>query len=171
MPRTRSAAARIALTLLAGFVTACGSPAPTATPAGVAATPGPTVQSPPAQPGDAPPDVALLVAGRDPLVGALGGYTWLDSGSDAPWLKGTPGGVPPDRPLQFGLARDVPIDSWSAAYAASGDPFPAKPIPLAPSGAPLEVVPPPAGTWTVVLRVTFGQGLGDAVFYWSLTVG
>ena len=171
MNRTRRAAALVALTILAGLVTACGSPVPTATRAALAATPGPVAPSPPESPGDAPPDVALLVAGRDPLVGALGGYTWLDGGSDAPWLKGTPGGVPPDRPLQFGLARDLPVETWSAAFAASGDPFPGRPIPLAPSGAPLEVVPPPAGTWTVVFRVTFGQGLGDAAYYWSLTVG
>jgi hypothetical protein len=163
--------------MLAGFVTACGSPVSTATPAtpatpgGATATPGPVEPSALTSPGDAPPDVALLVAGRDPLVGALGGYTWLDGGSDAPWLRGTPGGVSPDRPLQFGLARDLPIDTWSAAYAAGGDPFPGQLFPLAPSGSPLEVVPPPVGTWTVVLRLTFGQGLGEAAYYWSLTVG
>jgi hypothetical protein len=137
-------------------------PIPTGAPSGAASRP---------PPDDLPPDAAVLVAGADALVGQLGGYTWRNGGSDAPWLQGTRGTIASARPLQFGLSRDVPIDEWSVACAAAGQQSPERLVPLDPTGAPLEVVPPPAGRWTVVLRVRFGQGLGDAAWYWTLIVG
>lgn len=188
MRPTRSAAVTIAIALCGAIAAGCGSPViksptETLTPVDSSPTSAGLPSPPPTQTGapseaasrppldDLPPDAAVLVAGADPLLGQLGGYTWGNGGSDAPWLQGTRGAVPPDRPLQFGLSRDVAIDAWSVAYAAAGLPSPERLIPLDPTGAPLEVVPPPAGRWTVVLRVRFGQGLGDAAWYWTLIVG
>ena len=188
MHPTRSAAVTVAIALCGAIAAGCGSavtesPPGTVTPADVP-SPGAGLPSPPPTPtgtpsdaasrpppDDMPPDAAVLVAGADALIGQLGGYTWRNGGSDAPWLQGTRGAVPPDRPLQFGLSRDVPIDEWSVAYAAAGQQSPERVVPLDPTGAPLEVVPPPTGRWTLVLRMRFGEGLGDATWYWTLIVG
>jgi hypothetical protein len=190
MRPTRSAVV-VAIAVAGAMAAGCGSAVPSALPAGTRARvdtlPPSTVPVAPSasraataaaseaairpSPDDLPPDAAVLVTGAEALLGQLGSFTWRTGGSDAPWLQGTRGSVPPDRPLQFGLSRDVPVDEWSVAYAAAGQQSPERLVALDPTGAPLEVVPPPAGRWTVVLRVRFGAGLGDAAWYWTLIVG
>ena len=164
MSGTRIATTVLAVACVALTAVACGSPGPTASPS---TTSTPVAASLPA---DRPPDAALLVPDGEPVVGQLGGYVWRDAGSDAPWLPGTAVTVSPTRPLVFALSVDTPVEGWTARYAPPGNAFPTGPVPLAAGSTPLEIVPPPSGTWTVALRVTFGDGLGDAAYYWRVRV-
>jgi hypothetical protein len=182
MSGPRSAIATIVVLTIASAAMACGSSGPTgsaltpptASPTSSAspAAPASPVSSPsPADgPGGEPPDATLLVPDGEPIVGQLGGWTWGDSGADSPWLSGTPVTVDRGGPLAFGLSVDVPVDDWAARYAPPGDPFPTAPLPLAKGDARIEVVAPPPGTWTVVLRLTFAGGFGDASYYWHVRV-
>jgi hypothetical protein len=164
MPGPRTATAVLALACVASAAVACGSSGPTTAPP--ASSPSTAASLLAGQ----PPDAALLVPDGDPVVGQLGGYVWRDAGSDSPWLPGTPVTVAPTRPLLFALSADVPVEGWTARYAPPGNAFPTGPLPLAVGSTPLEIVPPPSGTWTVALRVTFGVGLGDAAYYWRVRV-
>jgi hypothetical protein len=164
MSGSRIATVVLAVALVASTAVACGSSGPTAAP--TPTSPG----AAPTGPAGQPPDAALLVPDGDPVVGQLGGYVWRDAGSDSPWLPGTPVTVAPTRPLLFALSADVPVEGWTARYAPPGNAFPTGPVPLAAGSTQLEIVPPPSGTWTVSLRVTFGNGLGDATYYWHVRV-
>jgi len=161
MSGPRSATAILAVACIALAAMACGSSGPTGAP---------SVSPPPASVGSLPPDAALLVPDGDPVVGQLGAYVWREAGSDSPWLPGAPVSVVPTRSLRFAMSADVPVDGWTARYARTGDPFPGGPLALANGSATLEVDPPPSGTWTVVLHVRFGAGLGDAAYYWRVLV-
>ncbi len=170
------------LLLGAAIVAGCGSPlvpsdrateAPAATSSAVpSATPiaPASMAVPSTEPGAVPPDAALLAAGADPVPGQLGSYVWRETGSDAPWLPGSPVTVESGRSLRFGLSFAVPVADWSARYAPPGEPSPDRPTGLANGAAPLEVAPPPSGEWTVALGVTLGQGLGSATWYWRVRV-
>lgn len=157
--------------LVAVLVMACAGPTPSPRPVG--SNP-PASAAPSASPvtilGDLPPEAALLVRDGDPVVGQLGGYTWGDTGSDAPWLPGTPATVDATRSLRFALSFEVPVDSWSARYAPAGDLSPTVSTPLDIGGASLEVEPPAAGRWSLSLTITFGGGLGSATYYWQVEV-
>ncbi len=169
------------LILVALLLAACAGPAPTPSPAASepvgspppipspVASP-PPLPSPVASPGTVPPDASLIVPDGDPVVGQLGGYTWGDTGSDAPWLPGTPATVDGTAPLRFGLSFDAPISDWSARYAPTGDLSPVVSAGLERRGAPLEVGPPPPGTWSVAMTVTFAGGRGSATYYWEVEV-
>src|SRR6266576_2728071 len=63
-----------------------GTPAPTVA---ASADPAPTGGAGQSVAAGQPPSAALAADGGDPVVGQLGTYTWLDGGSDSPWLPGT----------------------------------------------------------------------------------
>ena len=71
--------------------------------------PRPTRRRPPAPASSttagAPPAATLAADGGDPAVGQLGSYTWLDGGSDSPWLPGTPLTVGAGEPLTVTIGR------------------------------------------------------------------
>jgi hypothetical protein len=168
--------------LAAVIASACGStpvpseratepPAPVSAPVSstAAMTPAPSA-APSTEPGAVPPDAALLAGAGDPVRGQLGSYVWRETGSDSPWLPGSPVTIEPGRSLRFGLSFEVPVTDWSARYAPPGEPSPGTPVGLVNGAAPLEVTPPPSGDWTLALTVTFGQGLGSATWYWRVRV-
>lgn len=171
---------RSALVLVVVLLVGCAGPPPSPVPAASEAPSTPPLATPATSPvpasdqlpgaGDLPPEAALLVPDGDPVVGQLGSYTWRETGSDAPWLPGTPVAVDAARSLRFALSFDVPVDTWSARYAAPGELSPTLVTPLDIGGAPLEVEPPPAGRWSLAMTITFGDGLGSATYYWQVEV-
>src|SRR5688500_217654 len=101
----------LGVTMLAAVAVACGpggSPdgGGSQAPSPVGASAGPTGPAPSAAGRDAPPDAFLAVEGGDPVVGQLGTYVWLDTGSDSPWLPGAPLAVGAGEPLTLGLDPD-----------------------------------------------------------------
>ena len=119
-----------------------------------------------------PPDGLLAVDGGDPVVGELGTWTWRNAGSDAPWLPGYAIHVGAAEQLTFAMAERVPIESWTVSR-------------VPPSSVPgsdgvvgmgdgttgvITVAAPPVGTWSVSVHVYFADNLGDATYYWAVTV-
>jgi hypothetical protein len=120
--------------------------------------------------GGAPPEASLAAEGGDPVAGQLGTYTWLDGGSDSPWLQGAPISVGGGEPLSVSLASPVAIASWQARSVAAGSAGPAGATALGEgSGRPTFSAPGP-GAWTVEVRVTFGGEVGRASYFWRLEV-
>jgi hypothetical protein len=117
-----------------------------------------------------PPEAALIAGVGDPIPGQLGSYTWRETGSDSPWLPGSPVTVDPGRSLRFGLSFEAPVAGWEARYATPGDPSPSRPVGLRNGAVPLEVELPPPGEWSVALTVAYGRGLGTATYYWLVRV-
>lgn len=177
---TDVAAAALGVVVLAGMALACspvvspggGSAAPpgsgsAASPPRSAASGGPS----PTVPGrDAPPDALLAAEGGDPVVGQLGTYVWLETGSDSPWLPGAPLAVGIGEPLTVTLVPDGAIRAWAARYvpAAAGGPDGATTLGEG-AGSPRFDAPGP-GAWTVEVLVEFTPGVGDARYFWRLEV-
>ncbi len=189
----RVVAATLAAVLAAGCTSGTALSSPTASPeasaAGtVAPTPAPATV-PPATPSLSPvespsavaptPDTALpalppeavLADASDALVrGALGSYTWGDGGDDAPWIivrasvAATGAG-----PWTLSFAPDVPVDSWTAAWAPirSGRPGPVSGYEQGTTGPVSFIGPTGMEPWTLKVEVTFARG-GSAVYYWRL---
>jgi len=179
---TRSRAI-LGVAIVAFVVLACG---PTGTPTGATAEAGtPQVSTPaalssfPSASGgpsptvagrDAPPDALLSAEGGDPVVGQLGTYIWLESGSDSPWLPGAPIAVGAGEPLSVSLVPDGDIRAWAARYVPADAGGPAGAVSLGEgAGSPGFAAPGP-GAWTVELFVEFAAGAGDARYFWRLEV-
>jgi hypothetical protein len=182
---TRRAATRVVLLTL--ILAGCGSsPAASVTESATAA-PSPISPSPTAPPSvdiesavptsaateaavDGPPGARLSAEGGDPVTGQLGTFTWADAGSDSPWLPGAPIAVGAGEPLAVAFAPDIAIETWrarSVPSTASG-PDGAKEIGVG-RGVPTFAAPG-AGSWTVEVHVAFGDGAGDASYFWRLDV-
>jgi hypothetical protein len=119
---------------------------------------------------DGPPAARLSAEGGDPVTGQLGTYTWADTGSDSPWLPGAPLAVGAGEPLNVGFEPAIAIETWRArsAPATATGPDGAKELGIG-SGAPMFAAPG-AGSWTVEIHVAFGDGAGDASYFWRLDV-
>jgi hypothetical protein len=123
----------------------------------------------PAMPADAPPVATMSVEGGDPVTGKLGTYIWRDSGSDAPWLPGAPISAAGEA-LAVVVDPPVGIETWSARAVPAGTVGPDGATRLGDgSGAPT-FGPPPPGDWSVEVALTFADGLGEARYFWALTV-
>lgn len=161
------------LAMLVAIATACG---PVATPDGgaspaAAASPGARIEpSPSVARGDAPPDAALSVEGGDPVTGQLGTYVWFDSGSDSPWLPGTPLTVGAGEPLTVTFAPDSDVRSWVARCAPAAAQGPAGAVPLGAGAGSPAFAAPETGTWTLEVVVEFLAGAGQASYFWRLEV-
>lgn len=177
---------------------ACGSPAPSADPRGSpsaaptvtavvatataaaatsVASPDPSPSAAPtsaATPADpttgGPPAAHLAAEGGDPVTGSLGTYTWGDSGSDAPWLQGAPITVGAGEPLSVVFDPPFPVDTWGARYVPAGSDSGAGAAVLGQGVGIPSFAAPPAGSWTVELRASFGAGHGTASWFWRLEV-
>lgn len=145
-------------------LTASASAAPQELPSAESMQPDPTLTP--------PPDATLTVDGGDPVVGEQGTWSWNSASSDAPWLPGYPIHVGASERLTFTMAARVPIDTWRVSRVPpssvpGGDGI----VQMAEgTGVPISFVPPPPGRWSVSVEVTFGDGLGDAAYYWAVTV-
>jgi hypothetical protein len=175
-----SVAVVVAVLAVAGLVLACtgqtpggGSASSSAASAtarasdpGVAAS----ASAPASSPAAGPPAASLAVEGGDPVVGQLGSFTWADGGSDSPWLPGTPVTVAAGEPVTVTLADDVAVADWSARRVPAGTTDGAGAVALGGGPAPVTFAAPGPGSWSVLVDVTFADGLGAAAYYWQLTV-
>lgn len=155
MKRVRAAAAIPAVLSILVLAGACSVP------------PGPT-----GGPGaDRPPSAGLLVAGGESVAGQLGSYVWRDGGADSPWLPGAPATIEADQVLEFALSTDAPLAAWQARYGPADADGPEGAQPLANAGLDgILIESPPRGRWTLELALIFGEGLGEARYFWQLEV-
>jgi hypothetical protein len=157
---------------------ACAAPAatPAASPAAIpspSAVPSPAgVVSPsPNSAEPQPPSALLSVAAGAAVAGSLGGYTFRGTGSDSPWLPGTPIAVP----ATGGAARvlldpPVGIASWRARRAPPGDTTGASATAIASGSGPIAFsLDGRAGT--LVVLVEFADNQGSAAWYWKVSSG
>jgi hypothetical protein len=144
-------------------IAACGAPPPTPEPS-------PTSTGEPLAP--QPPAAVLSFPGGQPTVGDLGTYVYRDAGSDAPWLPGEPVAVPPAGVLcQVFLSEPLRVTAWRARVAPAGRaPGIGQEREIAAGEGPM-IFELPSGAWTLQLSVQFGDGIGDATYYWQLGQG
>jgi hypothetical protein len=158
-------------TLLAPLATTPSPGPPTSSPS-LEASPPPTPiavpASDPARP--EPPSATLSVEGGDPVVGQLGGYSWENTGSAAPWLPGSPIHVGLSEQLRLTLSLPVEIASWTASRTPF-ESFGQGEVGIARGdGLPIQFPAPPAGTWSVGVQVAFSGNKGSASYYWAVEV-
>ena len=166
--------------LLAVLVAGCGSgavptspPSPSDPPAAsalpslaVTALPDPSASTDPL----GPPAALLSVEGGDPVTGQLGTYTWGDTGSDAPWLQGSPITVGTGEVLTMSFDRPADVERWEARLVPAGADGPGDGR-TAGSGTGLpRLAAPAAGTMTLALEIAFADGQGRALYAWLLDV-
>ena len=181
---TRRAATRVVLLTL--ILAGCGS-SPAASVPESATTPPSPISSSPTTPSvgiasglpstaptaaapDGPPDARLSAEGGDPVTGQLGTFTWADAGSDSPWLPGAPIAVGAGEPLTVAFAPDIAIETWRARSVPSTATGPDRATELGIGSGTPTFAAPGAGSWTVEIHVAFGDGAGDASYFWRLDV-
>jgi hypothetical protein len=121
-------------------------------------------------PAAGPPAASIAVEGGDPVVAQLGTYTWGGTGSDSPWLPGTPIGVGGGETLHITFDRAIDVADWAARYVPSVATDPDGSLSLGRGPDPGTFTAPPAGSWTVEVRVTFADGAGEASYFWQVSV-
>lgn len=160
-------AVRLPLVLLGALLAtaACGAPQPPVT---LDPSPTPTGDLLPPQ----PPIAVLTYPGGQPTAGDLGSYAFRGVGSDSPWLPGEPIAVPPAGALgEVFLSEPLRVASWWARVAPAGRaPKPGELREIGAGDRPI-AFELPAGGWTLQLSVQFGDGIGDATWYWLLGQG
>jgi hypothetical protein len=168
-----ASASRTAVVTIVITVIAAGCAAPGASPSAAVATASPTLARPsaaPAQTNLQPPDALLSVGGGAPVVAALGTFTWLGTGSDGPWLRGTPVRLPPGGAATVSLQPPVATASWSVRKAKPDDTDGSTARQIASGTGPVAfTVPAQAGT--ILLTVDFAANAGTANYFWALSPG
>jgi hypothetical protein len=119
---------------------------------------------------DGPPAARLSAEGGDPVNGQLGTFTWADAGSDSPWLPGAPIPVGAGEPLAVEFAPDIAIATWRARSVPSTASGPDGATELGIGSGTPTFAAPGAGSWTVEIHAAFGDGAGDASYFWRLDV-
>lgn len=171
----RSVPVMIAVALLASACTTGGPPGSRA-PSVAPATPlpsEPTAASPSAVASlsaTEPPSASLAVEGGDAVAGQLGTFIWGDSGSDSPWLPGSPIAVGTGEPLTVAIGDGVGVATWSARRVPAGTTDGSAAVGLGTGGPPVAFDAPGSGSWSVQVTIDFDDGLGSATYYWLLTV-
>jgi hypothetical protein len=145
-------------------IAACGAPPP------VTPEPFPTLVGDPVA--AQPPTAVLTFPGGQPTAGDLGTYIYRGAGSDSPWLPGEPIAVPPTGAVgQVFLSEPLTVASWQVwAFPAGQVPGIGQERQIAAGEGPI-VFDLPSGAWTLQLSVQFGDGIGDATWYWLLGQG
>jgi hypothetical protein len=106
------------------------------------------------------------------VAGDLGTYIYRGAGSDSPWLPGAPVAVPPTGALaEVFLSEPLPIASWSARVVPAGrPPGLGEPREIG-AGEDRVVFELPTGTWNLQVTIQFGDGIGEATYFWELGQG
>jgi hypothetical protein len=117
-----------------------------------------------------PPAASIAVKGGDAVAGQLGSFTWQNSGSDGPWLPGSPIRVGSGEPLTLSLADPVGVANWTVSRAPAGADGSGAIGMAEGTGEPVTFDAPPAGSWSVHVDVWFADNLGSAAYYWLMTV-
>ena len=117
-----------------------------------------------------PPAATLAVEGGDPVVGELGSYAWMNSGSAAPWLPGAPIHIGHGERLTLKLADPVRLANWTVARTPAAT-FGSGVIGIGEgSSQTVSFAAPPQGSWSLNVSVWFAGNLGSAAYYWLVTV-
>lgn len=118
-----------------------------------------------------PPAGSIAVEGGDPVSGQLGTFTWENSGSDSPWLDGSPIHVGPGEELTLSLDESVGIGEWTVSRVTPGNRDGTGAVLVAQGlQGPVTFDAPPPGTWSVEVNVRFADGLGTALYFWLIEV-
>ena len=119
-----------------------------------------------------PPAATIAVEGGDPVTGDLGSFTWQNSGSDSPWLAGSPIHIGSGETLEMTLVEPVAIDTWTATRVAAATLDDTAAVGLGDGAAanPVRFTGPPPGVWSVKVSVWFAGNLGSATYYWRVEV-
>ncbi len=173
-PDRRSTAAILLLVVLfgacgGGVSVGSGPPAATADPT-VDPTAAPTVaDTPRPTPANEPPAAWIAVEGGDAASGQLGSFTWKESGSDGPWLPGTPIVVGAGETLLVTFDDPVRFSTWTARRLPAGTTDGSGALPVGSGGSSIAFGLPEPGDWSVELTVTFADGIGSGSWYWQVT--
>jgi hypothetical protein len=125
----------------------------------------------PSPPNPQPPVALLTVGSSGPTPGAIGSYTYLGTGSDAPWLPGTPTTVPSrGGRATIVLQPAVATAAWTVRQAQTGDTDGTTARRIAAGTGPIAFALP-TGSGTIVLVVDFAAGAGSASYFWALSPG
>jgi hypothetical protein len=147
--------------------------APTRTPAAAPLEPAPPSATPEVvsfEPIQEPPGAAMFVEGGDPVVGELGSFTWMNGGSDSPWLPGYRIHVANGEVLTVTLAESIGIANWTAGRVRL-DNLDGGAVGIGQGLTDRIIFPaPPPGIWSVSVNVWFADNLGSASYYWAVTV-
>jgi hypothetical protein len=147
---------------------------PSSEPAPSASSPSPTLSASvaPSPPGPAvePPKAFLGAEGDPGVAGDLGTYTFGGTGDDSPWLPGEPMVVPAGVPLAIRFDPPVEIGDWIVRITEAADFEGRNAAPYRAGSGPVTFVSPSAGAWSIAVSATFANGVGDATFYWRLSV-
>jgi hypothetical protein len=158
--------------VLALVVAACSGrgPAPSTPTAPIAsAVATASASAPPAEtPGATPPDALLSVDGGAVSRGEIGTYTWLGTGTDAPWLPGTPLKAASGGAASVTLAPPAPSTTWTVRIARPGDTQGSTARAVAEGSGPIQFTVP-AGGGSLLVHVDFAANAGDANWFWSLS--
>lgn len=152
------------LLLVVVAVAACAGGLPSSTPPSETAAPA-TVSI-----ADGPPTALAAVEGGDPVAGQLGTYTWRATGSDSPWLPGSPIRAGTGESLTIRLEPATPVASWTARFVPLGRDGPEGAITLGQGLPPVRLELPPPGSWTVEVSIVFDDEQGTASYAWAVTV-
>lgn len=118
-----------------------------------------------------PPAASIAVDGGDPVEGQLGSFTWQNSGSDAPWLDGSPIHIGAGERLTLTLADPLGVANWTASRVAPGNRDGSAAVGMGEgSGEPVAFDAPPHGSWSVSVNVWFSDNRGSAAYYWLVAV-
>ncbi len=182
----RSIRASALALLIPALLTACSAPGTSSSPPPPEASPAATVDPTatvipsvaasegaptPEPPIPEPPAASIAVEGGDAVVGQLGSFSWKNSGSDAPWLDGSPIHVGAGEQLVLTLAEPIAIDTWQVSRVLPGSRDGIGSIGMAEgSGERVAFVAPPSGSWSVSVSVWFADNLGSAAYYWLIEV-
>lgn len=149
------------------------SPPPTEIPVPTASAV-PTATPPPTpRPAGYPPDALLAAEGGDPVAGEIGSYTWLNAGSDSPWLPGNPITVGAGETLTVTIEPAVNVEQWTASrevWQVLPGGGPTVGVGQGGPGQPITFTAPPPGLWALDVSVWFTGGRGSAAYYWKLEV-
>ena len=161
-------------TLVLVAVAACIGPAasPSAIPSPTAVPSPAAVVSPSSSSAEPQPPSALLsVAARPAVAGSLGGYTFRGTGSDSPWLPGTPIAVPATGAAALVLLDPpVGIATWRARRAPPGDTTGSAATTIASGSGPI-AFSLDGRAETLVILVEFADNQGSAAWYWRVSPG
>ena len=145
---------------------------PTTTP--VASASGPAAPTPvPADTLTEPPAAALVgeTLPGTPVAGALGSFTWVDEGSDSPWIV-PPTGVAAAPGIPVSVAFDPPAaaSSWIARWAPVTATGAGDVDTFAEGTEQVTIVTPDTpGAWSLQVEARFGEGW-SATWYWRVDV-
>jgi hypothetical protein len=114
------------------------------------------------------PPVAELRHGGVAADGALGSFSFRETGQAAPWLPGTAIALPAGAPLEIGLVPPVPVESWSAAVVPAADLDETAAVAMGGGTGPIRFDGPASGSWSVMVAVRFADGQGSASYYWAV---